>query len=414
VFWLTEYSKPRSADRKASQAERRRARAHPHTWDCLRSTPELAHSVWRGPLAAPLEVGQVSPVVFENTGRVEASAKVTADSVWTAGVEELGACPVCHSSARTLLYAGLRDIVFHVAPGAWNMFRCDACACRYLDPRPTRESILLAYQGYFTHQAPAPDSLLAPGTLPRRRRNDFLAARFGYDLPHREPFGRYAVHVLPPRRRRYERLVRDLPAPRPGGRLLDVGCGNGEFLVRMRELGWTVAGHDFDPEAARVVRGLGIEVAEGPLGADSFTQPFDAITLHHVIEHVHDPVEFLQACRQLLAPGGAIWIATPNAESLGWLRFGRYWMPLDCPRHLCVFSRRGLDVALDRAGFVQRSVNADIGQYGATATAVEVARRTKGGKKLHPLEARIQNVVGDALMLLRPSLGEELVATAKI
>ena len=67
--------------------------------------------------------------MVENIGRVEASAtKVAEDSVWTAGVEELGACPVCHSSSRTLLYAGLRDIVFKVAPGAWNMFCCDACA----------------------------------------------------------------------------------------------------------------------------------------------------------------------------------------------------------------------------------------------------------------------------------------------
>jgi SAM-dependent methyltransferase len=337
----------------------------------------------------------------------------SADSVWTGGVEILGACPVCQSSSRTLLYSGLRDIVFRVAPGAWNMFRCDGCACRYLDPRPTRESILGAYSEYFTHHAPEDESLLAPRTLLRRARNDFLASRFGYRLPNREPFGRYVVRALPPRRRRYERLVRDLPAPRPGGRLLDVGCGNGEFLQRMRELGWNVAGHDLDPQAVNVVRALGIEVVGGPLAPDAFREPFDAITLHHVIEHVHDPVEVLAACRALLAPGGTLWIATPNAESMGWRRFGRHWMHLDCPRHLCVFSRRGLDAALERAGFTRRSVHADLGHYGSIAAAADVARRTSGKDKLGPLAARLESAVGDLVMWLLPSLGDDLVATAE-
>jgi len=345
---------------------------------------------------------------------MNAKASGSAVPAWTAGLEVLGACPVCRSAGRTLLYSGMQDIVFHVAPGTWNMYRCEACACRYLDPRPTRESILLAYAEYFTHHAPEGESLLDPRTLPRRARNDFLADAFGYRLPNREPFGRFLVRALPSRRRRYERLVRDLPAPRAGGRLLDVGCGNGEFLVRMRELGWSVAGHDLDPDAARVVRELGIEVADGPLRSDSFSERFDAVTLHHVIEHVHDPIEVLSACRSLIAPGGSLWIATPNAESLGWRRFGSRWMHLDCPRHLCVFSQKSLDTALERAGFQRRSVQADLGHYGSTAAALDVVRRESGKSKLHPLAARLENAVCDLVMLLKPSLGDDLVARAEV
>jgi SAM-dependent methyltransferase len=333
---------------------------------------------------------------------------------WTAELETLGACPLCGSPARTLLYSGMRDILFRVAPGLWNIHRCDACGCRYVDPRPTRASILLCYDQYFTHDAPAPDSLLAPRTLARRLRNDYLASRFGYALPNREPFGRYLVRALPPRRRRYERLVRDLPAPdRPGARLLDVGCGNGDFLVRMRELGWQVAGQDPDPGAARVVRELGIECSERPLSADSFSEPFDAITLHHVIEHVHDPIELLGACRSLLVPGGRLWLATPNAESFAAQRFGRDWLALDCPRHLVVFTQPSLDFALGRAGFESASVKADLGMYGAVGTAVDLARRTHGGNRLRPVEVHLQNAVADLVMLVRPSLGDDLVATAR-
>lgn len=336
------------------------------------------------------------------------------DSPWTGEIETLGACPVCASPSRTLLYPDMRDIVFHVAPGTWNMFHCDSCGSRYIDPRPSRASIILAYDAYFTHKTPKDQSLLAPRTLARRLRNDYLASRFGYALPNREPFGRYLVRAIPPRRRRYERLVRDLPAPqKPGARLLDVGCGNGEFLVRMRDLGWHVSGHEPDPKAAAVVRSLGIEVSESPLGPSSFAEPFDAITLHHVIEHVHDPVETLTACRQLLAPGGTLWIATPNGESLSARRFGRHWFALDCPRHLIVFDVRSLDLALERAGFTRRTVNGDLGMYGTVGTAVQIARLARGGRRIHRLEAHLHNALGDLAMLLRPSFGDDLVAVAR-
>ena len=98
------------------------------------------------PLAAPREVGTCSAPwsrIWRGRGlRDQGSGGFGLDR----GVEELGACPVCHSSSRTLITQGSANRL-QVAPGAWNMFCCDACACRYLDPRPTRESNLLAYQG---------------------------------------------------------------------------------------------------------------------------------------------------------------------------------------------------------------------------------------------------------------------------
>lgn len=75
------------------------------------------------------------------------------------------------------------------------------------------------------------------------------------------------------------------------GRLLDVGCGSGEFLAQMRELGWDVFGVEPDPQAARVAREqFGLTVWPGALAEASFPDGFfDAVTLNHVIEHVADP-----------------------------------------------------------------------------------------------------------------------------
>jgi 2-polyprenyl-3-methyl-5-hydroxy-6-metoxy-1,4-benzoquinol methylase len=294
------------------------------------------------------------------------------------------------------------------------MHRCAGCQCLYLDPRPTQASIGIAYSKYFTHEAAESDSLLSPRTLLRRLRNDYLAARFGYELPNREPFGQLVVSLLPTRKRRVERMVRELEAPRAPARLLDIGCGNGEFLMRMRDVGWLVTGHDVDPKAAAVVREAGIECVDGPLRAEAFQSKFDAITLHHVIEHLHDPLGTLSICRELLAPGGRLWIATHNAASLGHRRYGRHWIGLDCPRHLVLFSRQAMEGALARAGFTQSTVRLDIGMYGASAAAADLHLRVTKGKRLGHLAMRAENLLGDTVGLLMPGLRDDLVAIARV
>ena len=332
---------------------------------------------------------------------------------WTGAIETLEVCPVCESRKRSLAYSGLRDIVFGVAPGFWRMYRCDDCATCYLDPRPTRESVLAAYDEYFTHAVEDHNSLTNPRNLVGELRNDYLSWRFGYALPRRNRTGRWILRALPLRRRRYERLVRDLPAPKPGARLLDVGCGNGEFLARMREVGWTVVGHDLDPKAAAATRGQGIEVVLGPLDRGAFDGQFDVVTLSHVIEHVHDPIALLRTCRELLAPGGKLWIATPNVHALGLKRFGIHWIGLDSPRHLIVFSRQSLELALRRAGFARPEVRADIGPYGSTATSVALHRRVGSGRSTGKLRVHLENLLGDGIMLVFKRVGEELIAAAK-
>jgi 2-polyprenyl-3-methyl-5-hydroxy-6-metoxy-1,4-benzoquinol methylase len=309
-----------------------------------------------------------------------------------------------------LVYANVQDVVFGVAAGDWQIYQCVDCRSLYVDPRPTRGSILLAYDRYFTHEAGPGASLLAPRTLSRRLRNDYLAARFGYALPNREPLGRSLLGLLPASRQRCERLVRDLAAPSRPSRLLDVGSGNGEFLVQMRELGWSVAGYDVDPKAAELVRSFGIEVAEGTLSERSFAEPFDAITLHHVIEHVHDPLDLLTACRALLKPSGRLWLATPNARSFARRRFGRYWPGLDSPRHLVIWSAQALDGMLARAGFREHVVRPNVGRFGVVGASA-VLERSQGAAGLR-LPPRLENLVGDAVMLLVPALGDDLVAEA--
>jgi SAM-dependent methyltransferase len=98
-------------------------------------------------------------------------------------------------------------------------------------------------------------------------------------------------------------------------RLLDVGCGTGDFVAHARDAGWDASGVEPSRLASERARGRGLEVFQGTLAealAAHRGPGFDAITMLNVLEHVPDPVEHVRQCRALLAPGGALAVVVPN------------------------------------------------------------------------------------------------------
>jgi SAM-dependent methyltransferase len=136
------------------------------------------------------------------------------------------------------------------------------------------------------------------------------------------------------------------------GRLLDVGCGDGQFLHQMSKEGWQGTGIDFDGAAIETGRKkYGLNLSAGDFQtADFDVDDFDAVTMSHVIEHVPDPVAFLDKCRRVLRPGGRLVLSTPNARSLGHKRFRQSWRGLEPPRHLNIFTPNLLGECASRAG----------------------------------------------------------------
>jgi 2-polyprenyl-3-methyl-5-hydroxy-6-metoxy-1,4-benzoquinol methylase len=82
-----------------------------------------------------------------------------------------------------------------------------------------------------------------------------------------------------------------------------------------------------------------------------FGQYFEAITAHHVIEHMHGPQAFLKECMRILRPDGILILTTPNINSLGHKIFNKYWRELDVPRHLYLFSTSSLKMFVENHGF---------------------------------------------------------------
>jgi len=136
-----------------------------------------------------------------------------------------------------------------------------------------------------------------------------------------------------------------------GGSVLDVGCGNGEYLLRLRSIGWRCQGVEFSDKAVAICRDHGLEVFHGDLASAAFpSDSFDLVTAHHLIEHVPDPHELMSEIARLTRRGGSVLIRTPNSQALGRAWFGTWWYANDVPRHLFLYSAKNLEMLAARHG----------------------------------------------------------------
>jgi SAM-dependent methyltransferase len=136
------------------------------------------------------------------------------------------------------------------------------------------------------------------------------------------------------------------------GALLDVGAGTGAFSAAMQQAGWAVTGLEPDETAranARTNHNIELQDPE-----TLFTLPpnsYDAITLWHVLEHVHELHRYLDTFNKVLKPSGVLVIAVPNYTSYDASVYQEHWAAYDVPRHLYHFSPASMQVLAQKHGF---------------------------------------------------------------
>jgi 2-polyprenyl-3-methyl-5-hydroxy-6-metoxy-1,4-benzoquinol methylase len=192
------------------------------------------------------------------------------------------------------------------------------------------------------------------------------------------------------------------------GRILDVGCGGGLLL---RELGLPedrLTGLDYSVDAAAVAwGGNGVPAVCGALTRAPFAAgSFSVVTMFHVLEHLYDPVAYIESARELLAPGGRLVIQTPNAGCWQFLLFGENWNGLDIPRHLIDFKESDLRNLLDHCGFeVERVKHFSMrdnpaGMATSMVTSLDPMSRRVRGVKETPRKKLFKDVVYFLLLLI--------------
>lgn len=154
---------------------------------------------------------------------------------------------------------------------------------------------------------------------------------------------------------------------RQNGRLLDIGCGFGFFLSEAHMCGWSVTGVEVSVEEASWGRDrFNLPIVSSLEDRSLDRQGFDVITLWDVIEHIADVRPLLHRCRELLRPGGGLFLRTPNADGLlikpdwwSWVYLQFYWQlvyPANPIEHVYHFTPSVLEILLEQNGFKVRSI----------------------------------------------------------
>ena len=295
------------------------------------------------------------------------SVTLAPDAPWTRpwpeeGLEHLSHCPVCGSSKRTLLHENLQDKVFFCASGCWRMWRCEGCRSGYLDPRPTIATIGQAYAGYYTHEPviPRQKSLINSisslvDNIRKRFRPAYWNATYGHRIKPDFGLANVLTRILPETLTlHWDYYIRHLPKAKPGVRLLDIGCGNGNFLRIASIFGYEVMGLEMDGAAVTAARTLGFDIVEGAFPETELPGgAFNYVTLSHVLEHLHDPVAGIQEIYRVLAGGGRVWLQLPNIDARGHALYGSAWRGLEPPRHLVLPTLGALKEILKSVGFTR-------------------------------------------------------------
>jgi SAM-dependent methyltransferase len=152
---------------------------------------------------------------------------------------------------------------------------------------------------------------------------------------------------------RFTEIVAHIERHVAPGRFLDVGCSYGNALLAAQSRGWQVHGVELSRPAAEYgIKEYGFDIRMVPLHECGFApSSFQAILMHHTLEHLRDPAEVVAQVRDLLAPGGIHFQALPNYGSLKRRMLGSCWGYGITPGHLVHFAPRTLRRLLERLGF---------------------------------------------------------------
>jgi SAM-dependent methyltransferase len=249
-------------------------------------------------------------------------------------------CPLCKEKGSVVLFQA-KDHQDKVS-GLFQVAQCGECGLIFLNPMPAGREI----ESYYAVEDLYPYSPVTTSSL-RRLKNSLLAFCAGiYFRPKKNAIHKAAALLFLPIRKKL------IPMSPFGHKVLDIGCGNGAYLMNLREIGWDVYGCELSKSGATIAVENGLDVVQGNVFDACYPDSyFDVVRLEQVFEHIHDPDSLLKEVRRILKPSGLLMIGVPHGHSLSFKIFGQYWGLLGLPFHLFQYSSTTLQKILSRNGF---------------------------------------------------------------
>ena len=239
-------------------------------------------------------------------------------------------CPVCKCEKGDFFASG-KDTLHNTSSTIFNLYKCFDCRIISISPQPSKQDIQEFYPKteYYSLNS-------------KKQKNRFFIMRVYdallsnilsklYSNPNQSHLWIWrliaaqltqAIPLQPSSIMRQNKFI---------GKYLDIGCGDGSWVRKLKKYGWNVKGVDFTGSPSK-------DILIGDFLNIKFSDKYDYIRFSGVIEHVTEPVKFLQKIYTLLEDDGVCVISTPNSNSLSAKIFGSSWIGLEIPRHLIIFN----------------------------------------------------------------------------
>jgi 2-polyprenyl-3-methyl-5-hydroxy-6-metoxy-1,4-benzoquinol methylase len=234
-------------------------------------------------------------------------------------MEILVNCPVCNSVE---LLSSFQITDYSISKEVFNTSVCNECEFLFTNPRPNQDGISKYYESteYISHS-----------NTKRGLTNKIYQVVRQYSI---------------------KKKIDLVASYNDAGKILDIGCGTGEFLSSCKKRGWITKGIEPNDKARSYSHseyGLDVinesEIIHIPSGS------FETITMWHVLEHVHHLKKRIEEVSLILKNRGIAVVAVPNHESFDASHYGKYWAAYDIPRHLYHFSAANIKQLFNQYNF---------------------------------------------------------------
>ncbi|MCX6296856.1 MAG: class I SAM-dependent methyltransferase [Bacteroidetes bacterium] len=233
-------------------------------------------------------------------------------------MEKLEFCPVCNSVQNKPF---LVCVDHTVSRETFNIVECESCGFKFTNPRPNESDLGQYYKSeeYVSHS---------------NTKKGFINSVY-------QTVRKYTLL------KKLQLVSKHFKT----GKILDIGCGTGEFLNTCKNAKWETFGIEPDDDARNMaIKNYGLDIRKESDLSGLADSSFDVISMWHVLEHVPNLNERVEELKRLIKPTGMIIIAVPNCESLDAKSYKELWAAYDVPRHLYHFIPKDIETLFQKHG----------------------------------------------------------------